>query len=247
MCTACSLLALATLFELTSLLGSEHHPVETTQLVVVSTHSWTSKSGTLQLYSRSHGKWIPFGGKVAVVLGRNGLAWGIGLHKRIRTGRQKIEGDGCSPAGIFTLGPAFGYSEKPPGGVRLPYRSITERDYYVDDPLSSEYNEWVRLPDSIPNDPSRHWRSAERMRSDDSCYENGIVVHHNMSPVVKGSGSAIFLHVWDGPSSTTAGCTAMSKSDIQAILRWLDPRRNPLLVQAPESKIPFLREQIDMR
>jgi len=220
------------------------HNDRTTQLVVVSTPSWESNTGTLQLYSLAHGKWIPFKKKVAVVLGRNGLAWGIGLHRRVRTGPQKIEGDGCSPAGIFALGPAFGYAGKPPTGVRLRYRGLTDRDYFVDDSLSRQYNRWVRLPGSVPNDPGQHWRSAERMRIKDSCYEYGIVVHHNMSPVTRGRGSAIFLHVWDGPGSTTAGCTAMPSSDIRAILRWLDPRRHPLLVQAPESEIPALRKEV---
>ncbi len=237
---------LAALAELISpgLCGSIDHPLETTQLAVVSTHSWASRTGTLQLYSRSHGKWIPCGERISVVLGRNGLAWGIGLHKRPPSGVEKVEGDGCSPAGIFSLGPSFGYSAEPPDGTRLPYCSITDRDYYVDDSLSREYNQWVRLPDSIANDPDRHWRSAERMRSNDGCYELGIVVHHNMSPTVRGKGSAIFLHVWESPDSPTAGCTAMSRTNMRALLRWLDPGSNPLLVQSPETEIPGLMKQI---
>jgi L,D-peptidoglycan transpeptidase YkuD (ErfK/YbiS/YcfS/YnhG family) len=248
MCTSYSLIVFATLFGITSptLFRSDKHPIETGQIAVVSTPSWASKTGTLQMFSRSHGRWIPFGENIAVVLGRNGLAWGIGLLKRPRSGAEKVEGDGCSPAGIFSLGPAFGYSERPPDGTRLQYRSITERDYYVDDSLSKDYNQWVQLPDTIPNDPNRHWRTAERMKGDDSCYEFGIVIHHNMSPVIKGKGSAIFLHVWESPDSSTAGCTAMSKTSIQILLRWLDPRRNPLLIQAPESEIPILMKRINM-
>lgn len=249
MCTAYSLTFIATFFAIISpsLFGSSGHPFKTTQLVVVSTPSWASTSGSLQMYSRSHGKWIPFGGAIAVVLGRNGLGWGFGLHTGHRSDAHKVEGDGRSPAGIFSLGPAFGYAEKPPDRTRLSYHSITDRDYYVDDSLSKEYNQWVHLPDTIPNDPNRHWRTAERMRRDDSLYEFGIVIHHNMSPVVKGRGSAIFLHVWENPESSTAGCTAMSRANIQALLRWLDPRRNPLLIQAPQNEIPVLRKQIDMR
>jgi len=226
------------------LCGAIDHPIETTQIAVVSTPSWAATTGTMQLYSRSHGRWTPAGDRIAVVVGRNGFAWGMGLHKRPHSGAEKIEGDGCSPAGIFSLGPSFGYSEKPPGGTRLPYRSITDRDYYVDDSLSREYNQWVRLPGSVPNEPDRHWRSAERMRSSGGCYELGIVVHHNMSPTVSGKGSAIFLHIWENPDSPTAGCTAMSKTNMQALLRWLDPRRNPLLVQSPEKELPGLLKQI---
>ncbi|HYD53974.1 MAG TPA: hypothetical protein VEA99_15165, partial [Gemmatimonadaceae bacterium] len=50
-------------------------------------------------------------------------------------------------------------------------------------------------------------------------------------PPRAGRGSCIFLHLWDGPQSVTAGCTAMEEPHLRALARWLDLARRPALVQ----------------
>src|SRR3712207_8482067 len=50
-----------------------------------------------------------------------------------------------------------------------------------------------------------------------------------------GRGSCIFLHVWRGPRSSTAGCTAMAEPALAELLRWLDPARRPALVQLTDA------------
>jgi L,D-peptidoglycan transpeptidase YkuD (ErfK/YbiS/YcfS/YnhG family) len=118
----------------------------------------------------------------------------------------------------------------------MPWKQSTDRDYFVDDPQSPDYNRWVQLP------PDRAaFRFAEVMRRTDDLYEFGIVVQHNMAPVQPGAGSAIFLHVWSGPESSTAGCTAMDRANLLTLLPWLDPAKEPLLVIAPEDALPALR------
>ena len=215
--------------------------IKTEQLLVASARDWSSESGTLQRFSKSSGKWIAEGKPIPVVFG-SGLAWGVGLDRHSKSGPQKMEGDKRAPAGIFWLGPAFGFAAQPPGGSSFPYRQTTENDYFVDDPESASYNRWLRLKNN--DDPHKLFRSAERMKWPDGVYELGVVVHHNMSPTIKGRGSAIFLHVWRGPDKPTVGCTAMSKEDMSILLRWLDPVKQPLLVQAPASELPQLLEQI---
>jgi D-aminopeptidase len=61
-------------------------------------------------------------------------------------------------------------------------------------------------------------------------------VGHNDAPVVPGGGSCIFLHLRDGPDSTTAGCTAFEKEPMERLLRWLDPAARPVLVQLPDAE-----------
>jgi L,D-peptidoglycan transpeptidase YkuD (ErfK/YbiS/YcfS/YnhG family) len=61
-----------------------------------------------------------------------------------------------------------------------------------------------------------------------------VVVGYNTSPTRSGAGSCIFLHIWDGPEQGTAGCTAMEPIRIETLLRWLDPKKAPVLVQLPE-------------
>lgn len=212
-------------------------PEKTDQLLLVTAPSWDDSEATLRLYSRTEVGWKMEGDEIPVVLGRNGLAWGVGLHAFGLPGRHKIEGDGRTPAGIFELGTVFGYEPQRPSGSSFPYRQATEDDYFIDDIGSPDYNRWVSLADSTEKNPHHFWKTFERMRRDDRLYELGIVVKHNMNPTLKGMGSAIFLHVWRGPGQPTAGCTAMSKKHLLTVIRRLDPRKRPLLVQLPEDEL----------
>jgi D-alanyl-D-alanine dipeptidase len=73
------------------------------------------------------------------------------------------------------------------------------------------------------------------LRSDD-VYRWGILVDHNANPPTPGGGSCIFLHIWYGPGQGTSGCTAMPRKQLEALLAWLDPARNPMLVQFPSTE-----------
>ncbi len=194
------------------------------QLVVVISPNVESTGATLYSFEKAEAGWQPVAGPQAVMLGRSGLAWGRGLHKK-QEGPQKKEGDGKSPAGIFSLGPAFGYA--PPGSTdfKLPYVQAMDVLECVDDASSTFYNQ---LTDSLT--VKKDWRSSEFMHRPDSLYKWGIFVNHNV-PGVAGNGSCIFFHIWKGPGATTSGCTAMPERFLFSLLNWLDPVRQPLLVQ----------------
>lgn len=181
------------------------------QLVVISAPSWSSETGKLKMLSNVSGVWVQHGHEVAVVLG-HGLAWGRGLHPNPKSGPKKREGDGRSPAGIFSLGPAFGYAKDPPSGCRLPYRTITEQDYFVDDPNAKEYNQWVELPRGTS--PIQLWRSAEKMLRSDGLYVLGIVIDQNVDPIVKSRGSAIFF-----PEGATIAAVGRHYEELGALVR----------------------------
>lgn len=219
-------------------------PAATTQVLLVTTGGWTDIAATAVCLERTAAGWRRVGDAMPAQVGKGGLGWGVGLHED-GDGPQKREGDGRAPAGVFTIGTAFGYAEAPPAGVTLPYRTATARDYFVDDPQSPDYNRWRRIPEGEANDPSQHWGSCERMRRDDPLYEYGAVVGHNVAPTIAGRGSAIFLHVQSGPGAPTAGCTAMAKDDLLRLLRWLRPDAAPLLVQVPLAQLPTLRLAAD--
>jgi L,D-peptidoglycan transpeptidase YkuD (ErfK/YbiS/YcfS/YnhG family) len=212
-------------------------PVATRQLLVVRTESWASTVGNLQRFQKIDEKWRAVGKRIPVSVGKNGLGWGRGIYRNPEGAPAKQEGDGRAPAGIFRLGPAFGYAPRAPAECKLIYRAITERDYFVDAPAADEYNRWVTIPGRKLNQPEKLWPSFERMKRPDHLYELGIVVQQNDHPVVKGRGSAIFLHVWRNPGVPTVGCTATARDDLLALLRWLDPKQEPLLVQAPASEL----------
>lgn len=203
------------------------------QVVLVTTASWSDSTGTLQRFYRSEDQWKSAGQPVEVMVGRNGLAWGRGLHQPQQAPKEKMEGDGKAPAGIFRLSGAFGYGKEAVKKIRLPYRQATPGDYWIDDVGSPQYNQWVTVADSVENDPHSRWDSFERMRREDGLYEFGILVDHNTSPIEKGKGSAIFIHIWRGSGMPTAGCTAMPRADLLEILGWLNEKENPVLIQLP--------------
>jgi D-alanyl-D-alanine dipeptidase len=72
-------------------------------------------------------------------------------------------------------------------------------------------------------------------------YKIGVIVGHNASPPLKARGSCIFLHIWTGPDSHTAGCTAFDEAKLREVMLWLDPNKRPLLVQLTAAEYGKLR------
>lgn len=196
------------------------------QVLLVISPDEKSTSAELRMLERDDAEpWKQVGDAIPVTLGRNGLAWGLGEHTNSPPAgfRLKQEGDGCSPAGVFSLPLAFG--DAPAANFGLNYVPITESILAVDDPQSQFYNQII---DSAR--VSKDWDSTEFMRREDGLYRWGIVVAHNPANQA-GVGSCIFMHLWRGPGQPTAGCTAMSEDSILRILKWLDPAMEPRLVQ----------------
>jgi L,D-peptidoglycan transpeptidase YkuD (ErfK/YbiS/YcfS/YnhG family) len=213
-----------------------------TQLIVVTTPEWNSVEGRLQRFERAtvQEAWRPVGDPIPIVVGKNGLAWGIGViptEARVADEPVKSEGDGKSPAGVFALGTAFGYASQPLPGTKLPYLPLTPSIECVDDVDSKYYNRVLDRSSVAPD-----WNSSEHMRNAGESYRWGIVVDHNgtvagagSKPPVPGGGSCVFLHIWHSHDQGTTGCTAMEQANVETMLTWLDPARKPLLVQLPQS------------
>ena len=214
--------------------GSSPIPASSGQMILVVSESFDASAGVLQRFERESdgAKWTAVGSVTPITLGRNGLGLGIGLHD-IDSGDMPVkrEGDGKSPAGVFRLSSAFGYStSQEMGKLAIPYTHVTDDLECVDDVSSAYYNRIVLRREVGAVD----WQSSEQMLMDGIWYEKGIVVDHNSSPVRKGAGSCIFLHNWAGPENTTAGCTAMAPSALTEIVYWIDSEKNPILVQLTE-------------
>lgn len=205
------------------------------QLVLVIAQSWEAPRAELRRFERdgATAPWREVGGAVPVVLGRSGMAWGSGLHPAQGRGPQKREGDGKSPAGVFAIPSAFGFADTM--ATKAPYQQLTAMTECVDDVTSLYYNSIVQR-DRV-SEPD--WESSEKMRSIEE-YRIGLLVAHNQPPV-RGDGSCIFMHVWRGESSSTAGCTAMDATPLEAIVAWLDPAAAPRLVQLPANEYARLK------
>ncbi len=216
-------------------------PLHCRQCLVVTTDSWSATSGQLFAFARAKGgPWRRRGLAVPVLVGENGLAWGRGvLPQPALPGPQKVEGDHKAPAGVFALGPAFGYAAQAPA-TKMRYLALSHHIVGVDDPHSHFYNQLVDTSRTQTPD----WHSAEKMILGDDRYKWGIVVKHNVPPKA-GAGSCIFLHVWKDPATVTVGCTAMPEKALLDLIKWLDPAYRPLLIQLPASLYNELRSKRD--
>ncbi len=163
--------------------------------------AWTCDRGS---WRRALGPW-------PAVIGRNGFASPDG----------KMEGDGKTPVGIYSIGTAFGRKDRINTG--LAYRQAQEDDLWVDDAASDQYNRWVKAPARAS--------SYEMMLRQDGLYDVGAVIEYNTHPVEPGKGSAIFLHIWrENGNASTAGCVALEQRRLRRLLAWLKVDMSPLIV-----------------
>ena len=201
------------------------------QLVVFTAPDWTATAGTLRRFERSdtHAPWNVAASAIPAVIGRTGLAWADAALATERHQPVKHEGDGKSPAGAFPLDTAFGFAPRGEmSWLRMAYAPLLAGSDCVDDETSAHYNTVV----DRATVPRVDWTSAEHMRQIDQ-YRMGVIVGYNAAPPMRGRGSCIFLHIWGGPTSATAGCTAFDATRLEALMRWLDASRRPVLVQLP--------------
>lgn len=184
------------------------------QAIVVTTSGYSIVNATITTFENVNGIWrqiASFAGNV----GSKGFIY------------NKVEGDGHSPIGIFSLGTAFGRYANP--GTSMTYRKSTTNDYWVDDSKSSLYNTWQKGP------VSGRWNSAEKMYIPQ--YNYGFVINYNTAKRIPGKGSGIFFHVWSGAGHGTAGCTATSQTNVINTLKWLKPSKGPIIIEGPISEV----------
>lgn len=234
-------LALAACAHAPSTSGEAAHWANARQLVLVTTADWDAQSGTLRYFEREGTGWKQVGDGFDVTVGRNGTAWGIGLHAARSDGPVKREGDGKAPAGVFAIGTAFGYA--PSAKTGLTYQGMGVNDWCIDVPESNYYNKIVDR--SLVKAPYLD-KSSEPMRRDlhadgDQRYREGFVIEHNADGANRQGGSCIFAHLWKAPGEATAGCTAMAPDHMAPLLAWLDARQHPVFVELPQAQYAQLR------
>ncbi len=142
---------------------------------------------------------LRFGGELwRCALGRGGVR----VHKQ--------EGDGATPAGLLPLRRVLYRADRLPVPATVaPVEPIAPGDGWCDDPEDERYNQPVTLPYS-----GRHealWRT-------DGVYDVVGVLGWNDAPVLRGQGSAIFLHVARPDYAPTEGCVALALADLTALL-----------------------------
>ena len=212
------------------------------QLMVVITSDWDNPKGHIYAFEKHNDKWIPqFNNEV--VVGSKGLGLGDGIIQTdLKNVPVKKEGDLKAPAGIFTIGTAFGYADaKDAGWIKNHYLKATDTLICVDDRQSANYNTLIN-DDSLKSD----YKSFERMHRKDELYKWGLFINHNSTNTIAGNGSCIFMHIWRNSNTGTEGCTAMPEHDLLNVLHWIDAAKHPLLVQFPKGEYEQIRKVYDL-
>ena len=212
------------------------------QAVVVTTPNWNSVQGKAQLFERKNtdSKWKAVGREFPIVVGKNGLgADSTSAIAREHADFIKKEGDGRAPGGLFPLTSTFGTADVE---SKLPFTKLEEFTECVDDTNSNFYNKIVNRM-TVGN---FDWKSSEKMFTVRPQYDLGVFVAYNSYPAVPGNGSCIFLHIWKDANTGTAGCTAMARENLERIVKWLDPARNPYLVQMTEAEYNSRRRSLKL-
>ncbi len=128
---------------------------------------------------------------------------------------NKYEGDGATPAGIFPLRACLYRPDRVHmPDTALPVTALTPAMGWCDDPDSADYNRPVTLP---------YGHSHEILWREDHRYDVIVVTGHNDAPPIPGKGSAIFFHLKEENYKPTAGCIAVSRTDMLALLPALSP------------------------
>lgn len=127
-------------------------------------------------------------------LGKNGVT------------KNKVEGDKCTPSGIYKLKQVFYRADRIKKiTTNLKKIKIKKNMGWCDDVNSKYYNKQIKINKKI---------SHEKLYRKDNVYDIVVVINYNINPIIKGKGSAIFLHVAKKNYKKTQGCIALKKSEL---------------------------------
>lgn len=149
----------------------------------------------------SDGRFDLGGSETRCALGRSGVI----------AADEKREGDGASPLGVWPIRRLLYRPDR--GGApdtALPAAPLAENDGWCEMPGDPAYNQQVKQPYAAEVD----W-----MWREDALYDLVVILGHNDDPVVPGAGSAIFLHIARPGYTPTQGCVALSRPDLEALLK----------------------------
>ena len=138
------------------------------------------------------------GYKLKCSIGKSGIA------------HLKKEGDLATPKGTFKLGLLYYRKDKNKFlASKIKKRVIKKNMGWCNDVRSKKYNQEIYFPFKY---------EAEKLYRKDIIYDIFINIKYNHSPIVKGRGSAIFLHLTNKKYKPTEGCVALLKKDFLEIL-----------------------------
>ena len=131
----------------------------------------------------------------------------IGKHGTVD---DKIEGDLCTPRGIFKLERLFYRKDKVKlFKTNINSKIISKNMIWCNDVTSQHYNQLTKYSKKFTH---------EKMYRNDYKYDYVISLSYNRNVIKKNKGSAIFIHLTKN-YSPTSGCIAIKKKDFTILLK----------------------------
>ena len=128
-----------------------------------------------------------------------------GISKKI------VEGDNITPKGIYKIVNIYFREDRIKNIIsKIKLIKIKNNMGWCDDPISKKYNQLIKLPTKYHH---------EKLYRNDKLYDIILVLDYNMNPIVKGKGSAIFLHLSKNLKNKTSGCIALKKKDMLELIK----------------------------
>ena len=134
---------------------------------------------------------------------------------------SKKEGDLTTPKGLFGLGLLYYRKDKIKLlKCKIKKRAIKKGMGWCNDSKSKKYNQEISFPFKY---------GAEKLYRKGKVYDIFINIKYNHFPIVKGKGSAIFLHLCDKKYKSTNGCIAVERKNFLKILPLINNKTKILI------------------
>ena len=141
--------------------------------------------------------------KFKCCIGKNGLK------------RNKIEGDKCTPKGIFELGTLYYRKDRVKKPITsLKIKIIKKNMGWCNDSKNKFYNQEIKVNKNIKH---------EKLLRKDYKYNYLLVIEYNTKKVKANKGSAIFIHLTKN-FKATAGCIALLQKDFLIMTKLINKK-----------------------
>ena len=129
--------------------------------------------------------------------------------------KNKVEGDKCTPKGIFKLGTLYYRKDrvnKP--NTNLKIKNIKKNMGWCNDSKNKLYNQEIKVNKNIKH---------EKLFRKDYKYDYLLVIKYNTKKIKPNKGSAIFIHLTKN-FKTTAGCIALLQKDFLIMTKLINKK-----------------------
>ena len=133
------------------------------------------------------------------------------------TSKNKKEGDGRTPKGLFDLGCIYYRADRVPKPISKINKIIIRKNMgWCDDSKSKYYNKLIKIKKNLKI-------SYEKLFRNDNKYNYLILIKYNYKKIIKKKGSAIFIHLTTN-YLPTKGCVALRKKDFLILCKLINKK-----------------------